>query len=271
VVTHATKHSTFERDRESQSGLNQEVRSFWEQNPCGTSRKVTGGAAEGSLEWFEKIEEFRYSQEPFVHAVAQFTRYHGKKLLEVGVGAGTDHLQWARAGADCSGVDLTDSAIEITRARLRAYGLCSNLQRVDAERLPFDDASFDVVYSWGVIHHSETPSRIVGEIWRVLKPGGEFIGMMYGRRSLKVLTAWVYYALLRGRPWRSFREVLWNHVESKGTKAYTVKELGALFHLFREFSAKPIITPYDTRVWPRWLHQFFPQRWGWFIALKARK
>jgi 2-polyprenyl-3-methyl-5-hydroxy-6-metoxy-1,4-benzoquinol methylase len=72
---------------------------------------------------------------------------------EVGVGAGTDHLQWARAGALCHGVDLTDAAIETTRARLAHYGFTSELRRVDAETLPFPDDTFDVVWSWGVIHH----------------------------------------------------------------------------------------------------------------------
>ena len=254
---------------ESSSELNQAVRSYWESSPCGVSPQVAGDVPERSREWFDRIEQARYEKEPFVHSVAQFTRAHGKRLLEVGVGAGVDHLQWARAGAECYGVDLTDTAIELTRARLEIYGLHSTLQRVDAEQLPFPDASFDMVYSWGVIHHSAQPERIVAEIHRVLKPGGTFVGMMYHRHSLKVFTAWVYWAAIRGRPWRSFRDVLWNHVESPGTKAYTLRELKKMFGDFKEFSAEPIKTIYDTRVYPRWLHRFFPDDWGWFMALRA--
>src|SRR5205085_1465488 len=82
----------------------------------------------------------------------------------------SDHLQWARAGCLCHGVDLTDAAIETTRAHLALHGLSSDLRRVDAETLPFDDASFDIVWSWGVIHHSEHPERIIAEIRRVLRP-----------------------------------------------------------------------------------------------------
>jgi ubiquinone/menaquinone biosynthesis C-methylase UbiE len=256
---------------ESSSQLNQAVRSYWESSPCGVSSKVVGDVTERSRDWFERIERARYEKEPFVPAVAQFSSAQGKKLLEIGVGAGVDHLQWARAGADCYGVDLTDAAIDLTRSRLELYGLHSNLQRADAETLPFPDDSFDVVYSWGVIHHSADPERIVAEINRVLKPGGTFVGMMYGRHSLKVFTAWVYWAAIRGKPWRSFRDVLWNHVESPGTKAYTVGELKRMFSSFSAFSAKPIITPYDTRVYPRWIHRFFPDNWGWFIALRATK
>ncbi len=250
---------------------NRDVRQYWEANPCGITTEVVGNAAGGTLEWFERIEQSRYAKEPFVHAVAQFTRHHGKKLLEIGVGGGVDHLQWARAGAECYGVDLTQNAIEITGSRLRAYSLHSNLRRVDAEELPFDENTFDIVYSWGVIHHSSDPTRLIAEIHRVLRPGGTFIGMMYHRHSLKVITAWIYWALLRGRPWRSFRDVLWNHVESPGTKAYTLRELRDMFRDFSNFFARPIKTPYDTRAYPRWLHRFFPDDWGWFVALHAAK
>lgn len=253
------------------SAPNELVRSYWESAPCGTGKKVVGELPAQTLEWFERIEEYRYAVEPFIHSLAQFTRGHGKTVLEVGVGAGSDHLQWARAGAHCHGVDLSENAVEITRRRLALYGLSSALQRADAEALPFQDAKFDLVYSWGVIHHSEHPERVVNEILRVLKPGGVFLGMMYGRRSLKVLKVWIWHALLRGRPWLSFRHVVGRFVESPGTKAYTVHELRKLFGKFSNFAAEPILTPYDTRMLPRWLCNFLPDDWGWFIAFRATK
>jgi len=251
--------------------LNDEVKSYWEQEACGTQKVVVGKIEKFSREWYEKIEDHRYNVEPFIHSVAQFTRHHGKKLLEVGVGAGTDHLQWARAGLDCHGVDLTDEAIETTRRRLEIYGLHSKLQRVDAETLPFEDDSFDVVYSWGVIHHSEHPDKIIAEIHRVLKKGGVFIGMMYGRYSLAALKMWVSYALLKGKPWRSFADVIWNHMESIGTKAYTVPELRKLFSSFDHFEGKPITTPAELGDFPKWVVRFIPSSWGFFISLKAQK
>ena len=251
--------------------LNDQVRSYWEREPCGTGEEISGAVPPLTREWFERIEENRYRQEPFIHAVAQFTRHHGKKMLEVGVGAGTDHLQWARAGCDCHGVDLTDAAIETTRARLALYGFSSRLQRLDAERLPFPDASFDLVYSWGVIHHSENPAQIIEEIRRVLRPGGEFIGMVYGRRSPAVFRTWVRHALLKGRPWRSFADVTWHHIESVGTKAYTAAEVRSLFRSFAHVEIQPLITPYDTARYPRWLSSLFPDGWGWFITVKAAK
>ena|SRR6266849_2975355 len=249
---------------------NEIVRTYWEKNPCGASRKLVGDVPELSREWFERIEEYRYSVEPFIHSVAQFTRYSGKKVLEVGVGVGTDHLQWARAGAECYGIDLTEAAVQITRSRLEMYRLHSELRRADAERLPFPDGSFDLVYSWGVIHHSADPAQVIREIKRVLRPNGCFVGMMYGRYSLKVLKTWAWFALGRGKPWRTFSDVIWNNVESKGTKAYTIRELRALFSEFRYFSAQPILTIYDTRMLPRALYKFVPNDWGWFIAIRAQ-
>lgn len=250
---------------------NQVVRQYWESEPCGTGKAIVHELPKLGREWFERVEEYRYETEPYIHAVAQFTRHHGKRLLEVGVGAGTDHVQWARAGAECFGVDLTDAAIETTRSHLSLYGLHSNLQRADAEFLPYPDEFFHTVYSWGVIHHSEHPDRIISEIHRVLAPGGTFIGMMYGRHSLKVLKHWIWFALLRGKPWLSLTNVVANHVESAGTKAYTRRELSHMFSQFSEFSAKPIITAYDMRGLPHQLTKLVPERLGWFIAIRATK
>jgi ubiquinone/menaquinone biosynthesis C-methylase UbiE len=251
--------------------LNERVRAYWENEPCGTAGFIVGDLLPGSKEWYERMEALRYEREPEIHATAQFTRHHGKTILEIGVGAGTDHLQWARAGAVCHGVDLTDAAVDVTRQRLALYGFTSDLQRCDAEKLPFEDASFDVVYSWGVIHHAESPALIVAEIHRILKPGGVFLGMLYGRHSPLVFKVWFSRALLRGRPWLSLRRVVYEHVESIGTKAYTPGELRGMFSAFTDLKIKPLRTYYDKLRWPGWVAEMFPDRLGWFITVKATK
>jgi ubiquinone/menaquinone biosynthesis C-methylase UbiE len=251
--------------------LNEQVRAFWEEGACGTEPGVTGAHPKFSRAWFNAVEENRYRLEPFIHGFAQFTRHRGQKLLEVGVGAGTDHLQWARAGCRCWGVDLTDEAIATTRARFAAYGASSELQRADAEHLPFDDDSFDLVYSWGVIHHSERPDAIIAEIRRVLRPGGVFLGMLYHRRSLVALQRWARFALLRGQPWRSLKDVLWHHLESIGTKAYTRREVEQLFAAFRGVEVRPVLTAEDTRYLPRPLAAIIPDAWGFFQTIRCSK
>lgn len=251
--------------------MNNDVQQFWEQEACGTGNAIVGERDPYTKDWFEQIEQHRYRVEPYIHSIAEFTRHHGKRVLEVGVGAGSDHLQWARAGAECYGVDLTRRAIEITQARFDLYGFKTNLRQIDAEILPFPDDSFDVVYSWGVIHHAEHPEQIVQEVRRVLKPSGLFIGMLYGRHSLVAVKLWVKHALLRGRPWRTLSDVIWHHMESIGTKAYTLSELQTVFREFRSVELTPMQTIYDQSHLPVWLCGLVPSRFGWFIAVRASK
>jgi len=254
----------------SNESINHLVKEYWEAQPCGTETDIFGDLPKYSKEWFEIIENHRYDVEPFIHSIAQFTRYRGKRVLEIGVGAGTDHLQWARAGVDLYGIDLTNAGIEITQRRLDMYGLKSNLKRVDAEILPFEDNSFDVVYSWGVIHHSENPQTIVSEIKRVLKPNGEFIGMFYNRRSLAGIVAWLKFALLKGKPWRSIFYVLYHYNESIGTKAYTNAELRNIFKDFNTLKVTPLVTVSDYNYLPKFLKYVIPPSFGYYSGIQAK-
>lgn len=253
------------------AGLNEKVRNYWEAEVCGTDPTITAAQDHHSLAWFQAVERNRYEKEPMIHAVAQFTRHKDKMLLEIGVGAGTDHLQWARAGAICHGVDLTEAAIATARRHLAHYGLESNLQRCDAEKLPFADGTFDIVYSWGVIHHSESPEKIVAEVRRVLRPGGAFIGMFYHRRSLVGLKWWIKFGLLKGRPFRSLGDCLYHHMESIGTKTYELRELSRLFFDFSRVEIAPHLTPYDLNMLPRWMTNWLPAFAGFFLAVRAEK
>jgi len=256
----------------TEKNLNDLVRDYWEQEPCGTGAlPPPDPAVADGRSWFAQIEERRYSLEPFIHSAAQFTLHRGERILEIGVGAGTDHLQWARAGAVCHGIDITDAAIDLTREQLAIHGLESDLTRVDAERLPFEDGSMDLVYSWGVIHHSKYPERIVKEIHRVLRPGGVFVGMVYARHSAVALKLWVRHALLERHPRRTLGEVVWNHMESIGTKAYTAGEVQTLFASFETTTAHQVVTPYDRGRLPRWPAALIPPSLGWFIIVKATK
>src|SRR5215831_10740066 len=133
--------------------LKAQVREFWNQQSCGTE---VAQSSKFSKAYFEEIEAFRYFDQPFIHSFAQFTRYHGKKVLEVGFGAGTDFIQWLRAGAMATGIDLTPEGLENLRNRIQAYNLPSpeRIQTGDAENLPFESNTFDLGYSFGVLHHS---------------------------------------------------------------------------------------------------------------------
>jgi ubiquinone/menaquinone biosynthesis C-methylase UbiE len=216
---------------EAPAQLKEEVRRFWDRQSCDTQN---ASGEKFSLEYFQEIERVRYFDQPFIHSFAQFTRYHGKSVLEVGFGAGTDFIQWLRAGARASGIDLTQQALDHLRNRIKIYGLPAPefLQIADAENLPFESNSFDLGYSFGVLHHSPETQRALAELVRVVRPGGEIKIMLYNRYSIWTINRWVKFALLKGRPWKSLSWVMWNHNESPGTKAYSrpelLKMLGAL-------------------------------------------
>jgi ubiquinone/menaquinone biosynthesis C-methylase UbiE len=226
--------------------LKREVHDYWNAQSCGTEFTDED---KFSRAYFDEIEEHRYSTEPEIHAFAQFTRHAGEKVLEVGTGAGTDFTQWVRAGARAHGVDLTEEAVEHVRNRLALYGLeAEDIRVADAERLPFESGSFDLVYSWGVIHHSPDTPAAFAEIARVLRPGGTAKVMVYNRHSLLAYRLWVKHALREGKPWRSLRWVLHHHMESAGTKGYTPRELRRMLAPLpvSDVKIRPVLTWHDT-------------------------
>ena len=165
---------------DSNTQLKERVRAFWQAHPCGTK---FSDAEVGTREFFERIEAHRYAKEWHIPDAADFAGARGLKVLEIGCGLGTDGVQFAKAGADYTGVDLTDAAIELARRRFELSGLRGELRVSDAENLDFADESFDLVYSHGVLHHTPDIARAVNEIHRVLKPEGRAIVMLYHRDS----------------------------------------------------------------------------------------
>jgi ubiquinone/menaquinone biosynthesis C-methylase UbiE len=159
-----------------------EVKGFWNANPCQSalSRKAERRC------YFEEISQKRFQgREWHVPIIAKFESFRGKDVLEIGCGVGTDGIEFARNGANYVGVDLTPNSVELTRERFKVFGVPGQFEVANAEEgLPIPDASVDYVYSFGVIHHSPAPEKIVGEIYRVLRKGGTFTVMLYNRSSI---------------------------------------------------------------------------------------
>lgn len=156
------------------------VRDFWQANPCGA--KFARGEI-GTPSFFEAVERHRYETEWHIPEVVDFPVWRDKKVLEVGCGLGTDAVGFARAGANYTGVDLTQGSVELVRRRFALEGLEGDLRTADAENLPFDDDSFDLVYSHGVLHHTPDTAGAIGEVRRVLKPSGTAMVMLYHKSS----------------------------------------------------------------------------------------
>lgn len=163
------------------SSVKDQVRDFWNANPCGA--KFVDGVEVGSREFFDLVERHRYETEGHIREVVGFERWRGKDVLEIGCGLGTDAVQFARAGARYTGVDLTPRSVELVTRRFELYGLEGAARVADAEQLPFPDGSFDLVYSHGVLHHTPDTQRAFDEAHRVLRPGGTAMIMLYHRDS----------------------------------------------------------------------------------------
>jgi SAM-dependent methyltransferase len=160
--------------------LKERVRTFWQANPCG---QKFADAVPGSRRFYELVEAHRYGKEWHIPTAAAFARTRGLRVLEIGCGLGTDGAQFARAGAEYTGTDLTDAAVELARKCFDIFELPGHFRTADAEHLDFADESFDLVYSHGVLHHTPDTARAIREVHRVLRPGGRAIVMLYHRNS----------------------------------------------------------------------------------------
>lgn len=264
----------------------QHVQDFWSQASCGETLYLASNDKTG----YANQAEVRYALEgDMIFNLADFKKSKGLKVLEVGVGLGADHQQFAEAGADLFGVDLTENAILHTQRRFEIFGLKSSLAVGDAENLEFGANTFDQVYSWGVLHHSPKTPVAISEVWRVLKPGGLASIMIYHKWSVVGLMLWMRYAFLRLRPWLALNQIYASYLESPGTKAYSVKEARQMFDAFSEVYISTPLTHGDLlesnvgqrhrgfclmfarKFWPRWLIKMCFPNAGLFMLIKAKK
>ena len=163
------------------------VRQFWDAHPCNIRHSPH---PVGTREFFDDVERRKYFVEPHIPAFAEFARWRGKRVLEIGCGIGTTTISFARAGASVTAIDLSPESAALTAQRARVYGVEDRV-RVhvgDAEQLstivPVD--RYDLVYSFGVIHHSPHPERIVEEARRYMDAESELRLMVYSRVSFKL-------------------------------------------------------------------------------------
>jgi len=161
-----------------------DVRAFWDRRPCNLRH---GTAPVGTREYFDQVEARKYRVEPHIPGFSQFERWRGRRVLEIGCGLGTAAVSFARAGADYTAVELSAESLRLARRRFEIYGLSGRFHLGNAEELDsfLPVEPYDLVYSFGVIHHSPHPERIVRQVQRYLAPAGEFRLMLYARNSWK--------------------------------------------------------------------------------------
>jgi len=196
-------------------------------------------------------EEERYGIYPWLPEAAEFRQHRGERVLEVGCGTGCDLLQFAKNGALATGVDITPRHLDLARQRV---GNRATVVRGDGRNLPFPDASFDFVYSHGVLHHSDEPQQVVQEIFRVLQPGGRFNIHVYA-----LISYFTFWTMLRqGRHWKLYIE---NSRDPVHIDLNTGKSLRKLFA-----PARITITKHQCKPW-----EFLAPLFGWFLIATGQK
>ncbi|MDP3716191.1 MAG: methyltransferase domain-containing protein [Acidobacteriota bacterium] len=255
------------------------VQDQWNHNPVGTHYAKT--TEPHTLEWFQEVESHRYgAYAPWMPALMEFDQHAGHDVLEIGGGIGTDLSQFARHGARVTDLDLSAGHLALAQENFERRGLRGRFVHYDAETLPFEDHTFDLVYSNGVLHHTPNTRQVVAEIRRVLKPGGKAIVMMYAEHSVHYWRELVGALgldrdLLKNH---SIAEIMSRYVEVSQNdarplvKVYTAARLKRVFDGFenRVIYKRQLMTseiPGALRLLPIGLTE---RLMGWNVIIKAR-
>lgn len=266
------------------------VREYWNRRPCNLRHSQ---APVGSREYFDQVEARKYMVEPHIPGFAEHARWAGKRVLEIGCGLGTDTINFARAGASVTAIDLSSTSLELAQQRARVFDVADRITflEADAERLSeyVKPEAYDLIYSFGVIHHSPHPERILDELRQhFVGPQSTVKLMVYHRHSWKVAAlvlqeangAWwrldeavakqseaqtgcpVTYSYSR----RGFADVLGRH-------GFAVEQM-FVDHIFpyrvKEYVQYRYVKAFPFNVLPESVTRALEQRFGWHLCVTAR-
>lgn len=265
----------------------EDVQRYWDARPCNVRHSPQ---PVGSREYFDEVEARKYLVEPHIPGFAEFDRWTGRRVLEVGCGIGTDTMNFARAGANVTAVDLSGESLRLAEERARVMGVHQQVEFVqaNAEELAsvLGERTYDLVYSFGVVHHTPHPERALAQMRALTEPGGTLRLMVYHRRSWKVLAV---VARDGGRFWRA-DELIAMHSEAQTgcpvTYAYTRRQARELVeragfrvrtlrvdHVFpyriRDYVEYRYVKEPYFRLLPAPLFRAFERRFGWHVMIDA--
>jgi SAM-dependent methyltransferase len=263
----------------------EKIKQYWDSRPCNIKHSPK---PIGTKEYFDEVEQRKYFVEPHIPGFAQFERWRGKKVLEIGCGIGTDAVNFARAGADYTCVELSEKSLELCKKRFEIYGLKGRFYLGSSEELSkfLPQEKYDLIYSFGVIHHTPNPERAIEEIKKYCNSDTEVRLMLYSKWSWKVF--WIILKYGKGMFWKA-GELIPKYSEaqigSPVTHVYSFNDVRKLLHGFEILEMrKEHIFPYEIeaykryeykKVWYfRWMpHPFFrwlERRLGWHTLIVAK-
>ena len=252
-----------------------QAQSQWNTNPCGAVDDNMG-----SLEYFNKVEEERYKDQSWMHDYFDFAHFTDKKVLEVGIGHGTDLLQFAKYGAHCHGIDITDKHLELTDRNFSLRNYPVTLKKCDATQIDYPSDTFDCVYSFGVLHHIPESQQVIDEFYRILKPGGRmYISVYYKWSAFHLLKKLLYdglrHQMLFSIGYRGLMSTIESGADGKNIKpyvrTYSRRELGQNLTRFKTHRMD-IRQLSEDHIYPqfigRWLRRYIQKldhRLGWYL------
>ena len=197
----------------------------------------------GTAGFFQDLDEYRFEKLHYLPRLVSFSGFRGRSLLEIGCGTGIDLSRFAAGGAVCTGVDLSQTAIDLAKRNFEQKGLRADLRIMNGEALEFPDGVFDVVYAHGVLQYTADAQALIDEARRVLKPGGLFIAMAYNRRGWLALMSKRFHVPLE-------------HEDAPVLNMYAIRELRGMLSGFSKTDIVPERFPVKSKLHQKGLKAF---------------
>ena len=264
-----------------------DIERFWDARPCNVRHST---AKVGSKKYFDEVEWRRYFVEPHIPKFAEFKKWRGKNVLEIGCGIGTDTINFARAGAHVTAIEISKKSLGLAKKRAKVYGLTKKIKfyLANAERLSktVPIKKYDLIYSFGVIHHTPNPKQVITEIKKYMHKKTILKIMIYYRYSWKVL--WILFKFGKGAFWNVNKLVAKYSEAATGspvTYIYSKKEAKRLLtglqiseikvdHIFPYRISDYVKYKYK-KVWyfrylPRDVFEWLKKTFGWHLLITAK-
>lgn len=262
----------------SDLAVNEKNRVWWENLPMTYADWESQQREPVSKEDFDRTDAFYFGTNPYIRERVDFASFAGKKVLEIGCGAGSAACAFAQAGAVVTAVDITEQAVKLTKRNAELKGITNlEVRQMDAEKLDgLEDGQFDFVYSWGVLHHSSNPEQCYRQVARVMKPGGTGLIMVYHRNSMRYWLKGLYWLVVKGKllQGHSFPSVQRFYTDGYYHKHYSARQFAESLHLAGLVTERTAVTHMSSRMIPfvpEGLRQWLKSRIGWLLVAHVRE